>query len=345
MCCLGCATPPLSKGRETARLRGKLRNVASYVALEDFKAGPVQLKAGTVLSDGNFDVQALRLAGLAVIPYDPALDVWIKAYRSHRASRGAAAEGDLPSLLLADGLLGGGGGVAKVQGGLVANNVASPNTVLDIAPGSWLDSSGARVLSASTEQIDFSTNGAGGLDTGSQVANQWYAAYLIKRLSDGAIAGLGSLDPSSPALPAGWDLSQRFGWARTDGSGNFFLHEYVGDGAMRAHHFNRTGADILAQAFTNGSTSYTTLSLAAFVPPGQRFCQLQWEIFGTVCRIKPEGEPDTTADGRWILRATNTQGSGTHDIFTSANREIEYVVANPAAGGVSIYVLGFVDVL
>lgn len=108
------------------------------------------------------------------------------------------------------------------QGLTIKNNAATPNTKIDVAAGLvFLSSASASAFFSSVAvTINAATTGANALDTGSLANNQEYYVYLI---SDGTnVAGLLSLSATSPAMPAGYTMAQRFGAFKTDGSANFY---------------------------------------------------------------------------------------------------------------------------
>lgn len=68
--------------------------------------------------------------------------------------------------------------------------------------------------------INYTTTGAGGIDTGTFSASTWYYAWVV----DNGIAatGLGSISATAPTMPSGYSYKCRLGATQTDGSGNFF---------------------------------------------------------------------------------------------------------------------------
>jgi hypothetical protein len=85
-----------------------------------------------------------------------------------------------------------------------------------------LEASGGALQKVATGAltINSGTAGAGGLDTGTLAANQWYYGYVIYNGS--TVESLMSLSPTTPTLPGGYTYASGAVTAmRTDGSKNF----------------------------------------------------------------------------------------------------------------------------
>ena len=112
---------------------------------------------------------------------------------------------------------------------VVRNNVATPNTQMDIdADNVTVETSGgvAYRLSSVNLTINFSATGANALDTGAIAASTWYSIWVIYNPSTATTAGLGSLQATANAtflanLPAGYTAYARVGWNRTTGTSQF----------------------------------------------------------------------------------------------------------------------------
>src|SRR5580658_10166225 len=67
-----------------------------------------------------------------------------------------------------------------INGLQISNDATTPNTLLDIGPGSCLDSTGTFQLNSnSTIVINAAVNGLNGLDTGTFAASTVYAVYVV----------------------------------------------------------------------------------------------------------------------------------------------------------------------
>lgn len=116
-----------------------------------------------------------------------------------------------------------------------SNNTLDTANDIDIAAGRCRDDSNAQdmVLASSiTKRLDAAwaagTN-QGGLDAGSKAAGSWYAVYVIKNVTSGAVDVLFSLSATSPVLPSGYTVKRRIGWILTDGSANIAQYTQRGD--------------------------------------------------------------------------------------------------------------------
>lgn len=110
------------------------------------------------------------------------------------------------------------------------NNNTTPNSKVDLNATKVVVVNslgyGLQFLSPSTCTINFGTNGAGGLDTGSLATSTWYYTYYISNGS--TLSCLGSLSATSPTMPSGYTYSHRVGAIETDGSSNFYRTTQTG---------------------------------------------------------------------------------------------------------------------
>lgn len=113
--------------------------------------------------------------------------------------------------------------------------------------------------------------GANGLDTGAVAASTWYYVYLIYDPTTLTVAGLFSLSPTSPTLPAGYTYAARVGAVRTDGTTNLLQTIQYGN---TARYVPLAGSNLTAlpTAVTGvqGSTTVPTwdaVAVAPYVPP------------------------------------------------------------------------------
>jgi hypothetical protein len=117
----------------------------------------------------------------------------------------------------------------------LANDGATPASVIDIAPGVATDSTNAVAMTLAS-QVNKNLaatwaagSNAGGLDTGSKAISTWYHVYLIQNPTTTAVDALFSLSPNAPTLPSGYTSFRRLGSVRTDGSGNIIAFTQLGD--------------------------------------------------------------------------------------------------------------------
>jgi len=115
----------------------------------------------------------------------------------------------------------------------LANDGASPNTVLDIAAGVAMSDDNTASMSlaafAKTTGAWAAGSGNGGLDTGTIAINTWYHVFVIKRVDTGAVDVLLSTSVSAPAMPANYTVKRRIGSINTDGSGHITAFTQHGD--------------------------------------------------------------------------------------------------------------------
>jgi hypothetical protein len=109
-------------------------------------------------------------------------------------------------------------GGSSFNGLVIANNVATPDTKIDvtIAEVVVVNTSGIPIFATGVAvTIDTTVSGVvNGMDTGVLAAAQWYYVYAI---SNGSTVGaLLSLQSAGPALPAGYTFKKRLGAVRTD---------------------------------------------------------------------------------------------------------------------------------
>lgn len=111
----------------------------------------------------------------------------------------------------------------------LSNDGVSPNTKVNISSGFATDDGFAAVLSkpSGSLSIDFTTTGAGGLDTGSLAASTWYHCFVIGK-PDGTTAGFASTN-LTPTLPAGYVYKRRLGSVKADASARIIAFIQDGD--------------------------------------------------------------------------------------------------------------------
>ena len=199
------------------------------------------------------------------------------------------------------------------------------------------------------------TAGKGGLDTGAEAANTWYALHVI-----GDSAGVNapdvvlSLSATAPTLPAGYDKSRRVGWVRNNGSSNFLKFNQRGAGRNRRYVYDETRATV--QVLTSGSaTTFTTISLAAFMPPTSEMAILSCSVEqssaagGAQLRLRTTG--DSVSEANAIIRLAESADDSSPsseanwasvEVETDSSQQIDYAQLE-AADDADIYVQGFID--
>ena len=140
----------------------------------------------------------------------------------------AAGDAALGRVLRADGAWGNAAGYKFIGGLRLSNNVGTPNTKIDIAAGSCVDSTNAYLLTSAAVTINCATTGALGLDTGSLANNTWYHVHIIGK-TDGTVSAIASTSPTTPTFPSGYTLLRRIGSFRTNGSAQIIAFSQKGD--------------------------------------------------------------------------------------------------------------------
>jgi len=153
-----------------------------------------------------------------------------------------------------------------INGFGIFNDATTPNTLLDIGPGSCLDSTGSYQLSNNaTIVINSAVNGLNGLDTGAIAASKVYAVYLVwDPVTLQTTGAMISLNYTTPLMPFGYSAFLLIGYVTTDSSKNFLKGYWsAGNTAMRTFTYDT----FQATAVTAGhATSYTNVNLITLVP-------------------------------------------------------------------------------
>lgn len=148
----------------------------------------------------------------------------------------------------------------------ISNDATTPNTLLDIAPGSCMDVTGTYQLTSNANiVINAAVNGLNGLDTGTFAASKVYAVYMVwDPVTNQPNGAMISLSLTAPLMPFGYSAYLLIGYAVTDASVHF-LKGYWTAGNTSARTF--TYDAVQATAITAGhATAYTNVNLITLVP-------------------------------------------------------------------------------
>lgn len=155
----------------------------------------------------------------------------------------------------------------KYANGLrITNDGTTPNTKLNIATGSILDSTGVfQLVSDDALTINAATNGLNGLDTGSLAASKVYAIHLVADpVTQQDVGAMISLSATAPLLPFGYSAFALVGYITTDASVHFLLGSWTaGNSSRRTFVYD---APIATAVTAGNATSYTAVALTTFVP-------------------------------------------------------------------------------
>jgi len=185
---------------------------------------------------------------------------------------------------------------------------------------------------------DITTAGAGGLDTGSEASDTWYAVFVIADSSEvNSPDVLLSLSATAPTMPGGYDVFRRLGWVRNNASSDIipFFQSAVGGYRRIIYTDNISNRAIL---IAGPSVGFASVSAAAYVPTTARTLAMQGKESGTTFTILYRGAAEPISG---ILIGNEM----TYDSFPcTATQTIGY--AHLSVGGITdIWVLGYLDTL
>lgn len=109
------------------------------------------------------------------------------------------------------------------------------------------------------------TSGANGLDTGSIANSTWYSYWVIYDETTNTVSALLSASATAPTLPSGYTYKARFGWIRTDSSGNLKTTLQLGRSAQYV--ITGTSPNASLGLMASGETSGANVATGNFVPP------------------------------------------------------------------------------
>jgi hypothetical protein len=181
--------------------------------------------------------------------------------------------------------------------------------------------------------VDLTANGAGGLDSGAEAPDTWYAVHVIGDTSGGnSASAVFSTSADSPTLPPGYDRFRRVGWVRNDASGNLRKFLVRGAGRDRLCWWDGNQED-LAILSAGKATTWTVLDAGAFVPPSARDAELVvWFRRGTSpSEVKGVLRPAGASAENFPAQARNTGENMPvphHVRMPLSARQLEYRLVN-----------------
>lgn len=218
-----------------------------------------------------------------------------------------------------------------------AGRARSSNDIMDI------------VLMAPTV-VDITVAGAGGLDTGAEAADTWYAILVI-----GDSTGVNSPDtlltvtPAAPTLPAGYDSFRHIAWVRNDSGSDFLKFRYYSRDIQMYDAVR--GAPFLV-LLSGNATAFTNVDCSEVVPPTSAGALLE-AAFETDADdddafLRPNGSTETvTVRSYKVGESTsvfNPPRFTTMWMPLDDSQILEYEV-NQAGAELTLYVGGYVDTL
>lgn len=148
----------------------------------------------------------------------------------------------------------------------ITNDGTTPDEIIDIAVGSIMDSTGVYQLNVdSVLSPSIASSGLNGLDAGTVAASSVYAVYLVADpVTQQEIGAVFSLSLTGPLMPFGYSAYALIGFVVTDATSDILLGTWTaGNGSQRMFYYD---APIATAVTAGNATSYTAVSLAAFVP-------------------------------------------------------------------------------
>jgi hypothetical protein len=194
---------------------------------------------------------------------------------------------------------------------------------------------------------DITLSGVGGLDTGTEAANTWYALHVIgDRTQVNPPAAMLSASATAPVLPSGYNGFRRLGWVRNDGASNFLTFTQRGIGRDRNVWYDALNIVL----FGGAAVAFTAVGCATVIPPTSRkgyFLAGYNNNSGVATDfflIRPAGF--TSAIPPWIglqgYVSAATFPTQEIEMPTNASQTVEYLVSN-ASTSLLLIVQGYTD--
>lgn len=234
-----------------------------------------------------------------------------------------------------------------VNGLGISNDATTPNTKLDVAVGSIVDSTGTyQMVNSAAITINAAVNGLNGLDTGTFAASTVYAVYLISDpvtlQTTGAMIST-ALPSVGPLMPYGYSAFALIGYAVTDSSAHFLAGYWSdADSAQRVFTFD---APILA---LNGGTQtgYTGVALTTFVPPVANTPVVLYSNFTANAAADVENLQGYNSTGDAVTIIAPVAGATAHTtsqnvVLAQLNSGAPSIKYKVSAGSLSLYVCSF----
>lgn len=226
----------------------------------------------------------------------------------------------------------------------ISNDATTPNTKLDVATGSCLDSTGTFQLTLSTAVvIDATTNGLNGLDTGSLAASTVYKVFIVADPVTQQTTGAMISASAIPLLPYGYSSYALIGYVTTDASVHF-LKGYWSDNDSARRTFTYDAPII---ALTGGTqTSYTGVALTAFVPSVANTPVVIYSNFTANAAADIENLQGYNSTGDAVTIIAPVAGATAHTtsqntVLAQLNTAAPSIKYKVSAGALSFYVCGY----
>jgi hypothetical protein len=226
----------------------------------------------------------------------------------------------------------------------ISNNATTPNTLLNVAAGSCLDSTGTFQLTLSSAVvINAATNGLNGLDTGTFAASTVYKVFVVCDPVTQQAAGAMISASATPLLPFGYSAYALIGYATTDASVHFLAGYWSdNDSARRTFTYD---APIIA--LDNGAqTGYTGVALTAFVPPVANTPVVIYSDYTANAAADIENLQGYNSTGDAVTIIAPVAGATAHTtqqntVLAQLNTAAPSIKYKVSAGTVDLYVCGY----
>lgn len=227
----------------------------------------------------------------------------------------------------------------------ITNDSVAPDTIVNVATGSCLDSTGVyQIIVSDPLSCDISVSGINGLDTGTVAASTVYHVYLIADpVSLQADALLFSLSATQPLLPFNYSVFKKIGYVVTDSSADILLGYWsAGNSATRQFTFD---APIIALNAGN-QTSYTGVALTTFVPAVDNTPVVIYSDFTANAAADIENLQGYNSTGDAVTIIAPVAGATAHTtsqnvVLAQLNTAAPSIKYKVSAGSVSLYVAGY----
>ncbi len=229
----------------------------------------------------------------------------------------------------------------------VTNNVATPNTKIDVGTGICRDSTDVYdIINSAAVTIDTGVVGLNGIDTGVLQASKVYYVLLVgDPILGGTTGAMVSLSSTAPVLPFNYSVFRVIGYMVTDSSVHFL--KCYNSGNMNARVFTFDSPQ--ATSVTAGtSATYASIDLSALIPVDADnipvLFRANWTANAAADTLNMHGG-NMTGD-EWTAIAP-VAGSTAHTVvfgqvlsqLVAGVPTVQYKVS--AIGGVAINVVGF----
>lgn len=172
-------------------------------------------------------------------------------------------------------------------------------------------------------------NGAGGIDSGAEAANTWYALWGIGQ-AGGTFAAMASTSTTAPTLPGTYTFKGLIGFVRNDASSNLIVAKQRGNKVTQ-----KSSGDALS---IGTATTVTTVDLSAHVPTLAIEALVRANLYtssGTASGVAVLGPAGTAASttmtyGEYAIRGVGIDTAGVSDmanVFLSTPQQMAYYIA------------------